>query len=212
VFFWKKEKEILDKIFTYLATLDEVNRIFHKVLKKSLNKPQKDRQSGAEKLHQAESLADDLRREIERDLYQKALLPESRGDILEIVEMLDRIPGILEKVAFDLYIQGTVFPEELLKGVKSILKHSEEAWPAVKQGVEDFFYNRDPLPQVDKIDQEESTCDVLERETLTILFNLDIPKADKLELKSFVELLSSITDEYEIIGDKLAIAFAKRAS
>ncbi|MEK0368345.1 MAG: DUF47 family protein, partial [Nitrosopumilus sp.] len=42
------------------------------------------------------------RREIEISLYEKALIPESRGDILGLLEAVDRIPNKAESVAFQM--------------------------------------------------------------------------------------------------------------
>jgi predicted phosphate transport protein (TIGR00153 family) len=51
-------------------------------------------------IHERESQADDLRRDIELTLYGKALLPESRGDLLGLLESFDGLPNIAETIGF----------------------------------------------------------------------------------------------------------------
>ena len=53
----------------------------------------------AQVIHHAESQADDTRREIYVLLYGKALFPESRGDILGLLEATDKLPNAAESVA-----------------------------------------------------------------------------------------------------------------
>ena len=55
-------------------------------------------QEDVERVHKAESEADDIRREVEDMMYTRALFPESRGDILGLLEALDSVPNQAEKV------------------------------------------------------------------------------------------------------------------
>ena len=48
--------------------------------------------------HEAESQADDVRRELCLLPYGKALFPESRGDILGLVEAVDKVPNRAEAI------------------------------------------------------------------------------------------------------------------
>ena len=47
-------------------------------------------------VNEIESRGDTLRRQIERKLYVQTLIPESRGDVLGLLENLDGVHGLLE--------------------------------------------------------------------------------------------------------------------
>jgi len=59
-----------------------------------------------------ESEADHLRRSIERQLYEHTLIPESRGDVLGLVENLDSIINLLEGTLWNFSIETPDTPEE----------------------------------------------------------------------------------------------------
>ena len=60
-----------------------------------------------------ESQADHLRRSIEQQLYAHTLIPESRGDVLGLVENLDRIINLLEGTLWNFSIEKPDIPEHL---------------------------------------------------------------------------------------------------
>ena len=78
----------------------------------SSNRPE-DFDEAVSKVHRLEAACDDLRREIEYLLYGKALLPESRGDLLGLLETFDRLPNIAETVAFLFSCQKMLLPADL---------------------------------------------------------------------------------------------------
>jgi len=91
-FLWKKKRLIIDKIKTYLEQVDTCRDLFHKSMKELIiSKSNKEDEESVQLVHKAESRADDIRREIELDLYQKALIPESRGDVLGLLETIPYI-------------------------------------------------------------------------------------------------------------------------
>ena len=70
-------------------------------------------ESGFSEIHEFESKADDIRREVEDMMYLKALFPESRGDILGLLETVDRIPNQTETTVRMVLHQNISVPREL---------------------------------------------------------------------------------------------------
>lgn len=56
--------------------------------------------------------ADALRRDIENKLYIQNLIPDLRGDVLHLVENLDKIINKFDEVTYKFYIEQPDIPEE----------------------------------------------------------------------------------------------------
>ena len=96
--FWKNKNSIEDMINRYFESCDACFQQFEKGMDIYFENGQSEAFEAATlKIHHAESSADDLRREIELTLYGKALLPESRGDILGLLESFDRLLTALRR-------------------------------------------------------------------------------------------------------------------
>ena len=73
-----------------------------------------------EKLHQVnkfESMCDALRRTIETQLYTQTLIPESRGDVLGLIENLDHVLGFFEGTLWGLSIEKTGYTRRISRGL-----------------------------------------------------------------------------------------------
>ena len=87
MFMWKKNKLLMEQIQHYLdvaqETLDSFSEGLHHYAENGLD----DAFSRiVDATHQKESTADGIRREIEVELFKKSLLPESREDLMLLLE------------------------------------------------------------------------------------------------------------------------------
>ena len=115
--FSPKSPKFYGMIDDYLVKVSECMEIFQKALLVYLE--QGDCllfQQLVEQIDEAESKADHLRRDMELTLYEKALIPESRGDLLGILESVDKIPNKAESVVFQLDTEGLQIPD-IFKGI-----------------------------------------------------------------------------------------------
>jgi predicted phosphate transport protein (TIGR00153 family) len=164
--------------------------------------------------HKQESHADDLRRKIEHEMYAKALLPESRGDILGILESVDGLLSQAEDVLFEIQCQEVEIPESLLprtfKLVEIVYDCAELINKAVRIVLAPKGRLRDVEGLVEKVDSLESEADHLERVLIRSIFKLDIITGDKLVLKDVIRQLGHMCDACEQIGDRLTIVSVKR--
>jgi len=60
-----------------------------------------------QEVYKTEERADELRRKVEWEMYSKALIPESRGDILGFLETMDKIPNKAESLFNQIKIAKT---------------------------------------------------------------------------------------------------------
>ena len=77
--------------------------------------------------HRFESRADDLRDEINELMYSRALIPESREDIMALIEQVDKIPRSFEKILNMIRTQKIYFPDFLVLDIQELIRISIES-------------------------------------------------------------------------------------
>ena len=86
-----------------------------------------------------ESDADTLRRDIEKALYTYTLIPDSRGDVLGLIETLDQIMGFFEGALWAFDIEKPEIPDQFKPGFKKLANMVVEAVDALVLGARSFF-------------------------------------------------------------------------
>jgi predicted phosphate transport protein (TIGR00153 family) len=164
-----------------------------------------------DKAHRYESKADDVREEIKMLMYSKVLLPESRGDIMGLLESIDSIPHTLEIILNMILTQKLAIPDLIADDVREMVSLSMGTCDLMIQQVEDLFQRGRRIPELlDVIDEKESQCDVIERQIITTLFDSDIDPFQKLQLKELVVLVGDITDQIDRVSKRINIISLKR--
>ncbi len=212
-FFWKKQETIEKMISRYFERCDTCFELFEKAFASFVDSGQSEAFDAAVgKTHDAESAADDLRREVELTLYGKALLPESRGDILGLLESFDRLPNRAETVLFAMRCQRMVIPAAMLPSFKELVAINLKAYYALRKAVDDLFNNpRITLHSTKEVDEIESTCDRLERDIICGIFdNTELDTGTKVLLRDLVLVIGSISDRAEEAADRIGIVAIKR--
>ncbi len=210
--FFKKQRQIESKVLEYLEVWEECLRLFQRAMDQFLDHgADKDFDFLVEQTHKRESHADDLRRKIEFRMYEEALLPESRGDILGFLEALDTIPNRLETILFIISLEKVTLVPEYVDDIGRLLKASYEGAEAlleIARGV--FKKDRDLRAQVLIIDEKESACDRIERDLIRKIFASDLDGFRKISLRDLILKIGDITDMAENIADRITIMSYKR--
>jgi predicted phosphate transport protein (TIGR00153 family) len=211
-FLWKKEKTILAKIESYLEVCDTGAERFLACMKRLIEQNRGGAGDGfIKRVHESESRADDLRREIEYELYNKALIPESREDILNILENLDAIPNTFEEICFEICLEKIEIPGQLKQGFLELVDKSLHAFSLIRVALRGLFYKKlDVMDDIDRVDRYESDVDSIERDLIGRVFDSNLPKADKIQLCQVIKNIARISDLAQAVGDKLTIAIVKR--
>jgi hypothetical protein len=164
--------------------------------------------------HKEESRADDLRRKIELELYGKALLPESRGDILGLLETVDRLLTEAEWVLYELQLQEMVIPDKLKERFRALVTVVCSCCTEVHKSLKVMFVETADAPMLseltDAVDALESESDHLERGLIRTIFKLDISAGEKILLKELVMRLGAVTDRAENVSNRITLASVKR--
>ena len=168
--------------------------------------------SGYESAHLAEGRADDIRRELENLMYSRAVFPESRGDILGLVESMDRVPNSAESSMRMILTQHISLPEEICAEIVRLVRVCNRCVQAMIEGVEQLFRNFvDASNIVGKIDELESESDRIEESLVDHIFSSDVADLQKILLRDLVDKIASVADRAENVGDRIRIMVAKRS-
>jgi len=211
-FFLRKQKLIEKNVFDYLNQWKKCLENFENGMEVYLNEGLGEKFNyHVRQVYIMESKADELRRKVEWEMYSKALLPESRGDILGFLETMDKIPNKAESLLNQIKLQRLTFPKELNLNLKRIIDLSCEATELVYKAALDFISRKGDIHKLaDEIDAKETECDHAEQDTIEKIFIMDIDKADKILLKEFIVELGNLTDRAEDVSDRLTILSVKR--
>ena len=211
-FLFKKQRQVESLIYGYLENLRIVKDRFSSAMNLCLeNSRCEDFDFLTGQTHKFESKADDVREEIKNLMYGKALIPESRGDIMGLVEEIDRIPGIFQRILYTISTQKLSIPEFIVPDVKELISISLVSFDLMVEQVEVLFKRKGGMRiLVATIDNNESHCDHIERSIITKVFDSEIDPFQKLQLKDLVIGMGEIPDQIDTVSKQINIISMKR--
>ncbi len=212
-FLFKKESRLIELIFKYIDTLGLCRESFAEamqgcVLQESICK---DFEFYLQQTHKHESRADDLREEINDLMYGKTLIPDSRGDMVELLQELDKIPHIFEIILHMIQTQKLQLPGFLLLDIEELIRISLDCCDLVIRQVSAFFKKNSGLRALSNtIDTNESHCDHMERKIITRLFESDLDPFYKILIRDLVAQIGRISDQADRVSKFINILSMKR--
>lgn len=164
------------------------------------------------RVDRSESRGDELRRIVETELYEKALLPEARGDILRILDALDKVINRAESVIRTVVIERLELEPWMRPSVTRLVEFVVEACNVLHEAARHLLRGEDvPVPALThRVEEAESRADHLEEDILGRIFASDVDLARKLQLKDFVRRIGTIADLAESASDRMHIVSIKR--
>ena len=158
-----------------------------------------------------EGRADGLRQDIESQLYVQTLIPESRGDVLEILEAMDAIIDFSKSIMFDFFIEKPDIPDVLHDRIKKLTETAVNTTQALVQSTRAYFYDVNAVKDhLHKVAFFENESDNIAEKAKREVFELDIRLSRKLHIKNFIVSIDSISDIAEDISNRVSIAAIKR--
>jgi predicted phosphate transport protein (TIGR00153 family) len=209
---FKKEQQVEQLIYQYLDNLKMAQNEFLKAMNVYFEKGfSGDFDFLIEQTHKVESKADDTRYEIETMMYTKALIPESRGDILGLLEAIDQIPGLFQVVLYMIQTQRLSTPDFLVPDMKELIRVSLECCDLLVKEIEALFKKSGDIRSlVSTIDNNESHCDHIERRLITRIFDSDLEPFQKFQLKEMVIHLGDISYQTDRVSRRVYIISIKK--
>lgn len=209
--FFNKTRHLVLKIDTFIDLTFGAGLAFKEGLKKYIQGDLDGFEENLMYLTKMEHQADGIRKDIEAQLYVQTLIPESRGDVLEILESMDNIIDYAKSTMLDLSIEKPKIPEKIKK------EFSELAEPVVKtidelvSAVRAYFYDVNSVKNyLHKVKFYEKEADKLAEKIKREVFAMKIDLSHKNQLRYFITHIDILADKAEDVSDRLAIAAIKR--
>jgi predicted phosphate transport protein (TIGR00153 family) len=163
-------------------------------------------------IRETEHQGDKLRRTIEQELYRRTLIPESSGDVMELLEdmdaLLDRFTGLI----WQFEIEKPEVCSEFHDDFRELLQYSVEAVESDVLSCRAFFKDIHAVSNhLHKVSFWEKESDkVSTRLQKAIFARGDLRLSHRMQLRFFVKQVDRIADEAEDVADRLNIYVIKR--
>lgn len=158
-----------------------------------------------------ENQCDQLRRKVEIDLYSHALIPEARGDVLELLEDVDKLVNYMEANLFRFSIQMPIIDEAFKDGFAELTDVVEKAVEMLIVSARAFFRDFQSVrDHNNKVLFYESEADRVSTKLQRLIFSSELSLEQRRHLVYFVEKIDELANLSEDIADKLVIFAIKR--
>lgn len=209
---FSQSKELERQIDLLHDKITEVSMVFKKAVKVFLKeKRSEEYRKLSKEIKTIEHDADVLRRDIESRLYAQNLLPDFRGNILELVENMDKVINEFDEVSHKFYIERPNIPEKYHEQFKELVEQVTECAENLSMASRAFFKDvtvvRNYAQKVYWLEHESDKTTAALKEAV---FDSDLELAHKLQLNSFLSAVADVADLAENCIDQLLIYVIKR--
>ncbi|MCR4439771.1 MAG: DUF47 family protein [bacterium] len=209
--FFRRSKRLEVQIDEYLDLIVKGGLVFREGVKFYLKGRLPDFESHLEQLSDMEDLGDRLRREIETSLYSHTLIPESRGDVLGLLENADKVLNRMAETLLQFSVESPDICEEFSPFFVDLADFSISAVEGMVKAIRAYFTDltsvRDNINQVQFYRKETNKmAEKLKRE----VFAHQLRLSHKIHLRYFAYHVELIAEEAEDVCDRLSIATIKR--
>jgi predicted phosphate transport protein (TIGR00153 family) len=209
---FRRTKELETQIDDFLDKMSQSALLFQRAVEIYLTDgPTKEFEDRLNQVNAMESTADHLRRAIETQLYAQTLIPESRGDVLGLLENLDNVLNLCEGGLWAFAIEKPEIPEEFHANYKMLTEQVVNTVEALVLASRAFFRNIEAVADhMHKVMFYEKEADKVSTKLKLAIFDSDLPLSHKAQLRNFVEHIDNLADKSEDVADRLAIYTIKR--
>ncbi|MFW6410287.1 MAG: DUF47 domain-containing protein [Halanaerobiales bacterium] len=163
-------------------------------------------------VHRAESEADEYRREIINKLLQGTLMPNTRGDLMNLIENIDDIADEAENILDSTLFIALDLSELNQKQVREMINQIKKQYKKLARAVSHLFTDMtQALTEAGQLENIESSIDDIEENIIRkISEREDLELARKLAYRDTVSNISDMADKIENAGDIIEIIVAMR--
>ena len=208
-----KSKALIAEIDTYLQVIQKSGLLFYEAIQEYLAQKEELFENRAAEIRKAEHEADQLRRDIKHKLYSYLLIPESRGDVLALLETLDDVVDVADKIIQNFSIESPIIPEMLNEDFLLMAKYSVKSIEALVQACKAYFNNISAVnDHINTVFFFEHEVDVVEERIKRNVFKSEeIEKfSRKVHVRYFAEKMALLSDAAENVCDRLSVFAIKR--
>jgi predicted phosphate transport protein (TIGR00153 family) len=166
-----------------------------------------------EQITTAEHKGDSLTRTLEERLYVQTLIPDSRGDVLELLENMDSLLDNFKGALWQFEIERPEIWPEFHDAFNELVGYVVEAVEAVVLSSRAFFKNIAGVSDhMHKVSYWETESDKVASDLQRAIFKREeMRMSHRLQLRDFAKRVDNIADVSEDVADRLAIYVIKRS-
>ena len=211
---FKQTKNLEQKVDRFFLLLSEAAVIYRLGIRIYLReKVSEEYNKRVNHISEIESEADDLRRDIKKIIYSEMLIPDSRGDVLGLIETSDEIFSLFKNSLWSFSNETPKIGEDLVSGYRRLTNMVVKAVDELTSGCRAFFISPHLVTSYTaKVTLYEKEADKIGAVLKTDIFSLDMELTEKIHLREFVDCIDCIADHAEDVADRLSIYAIKRQS
>lgn len=167
-----------------------------------------------QEIDRLEAEADSLRRTIKHEMYAQMLIPESRGDVLALLETSDNAIDRTKKILNSLDIEKPDVPASMVGDFIELSSVSASAVEEMVKATRAFFKDIKIVNDfINKVYFYEHEADKLEEHIKRKAFATDeiSELSRRVQLRYFAEKISMLSDDAEAVCERVAIYAIKRS-
>jgi len=159
-----------------------------------------------------ETRADEIRRSVEAQLYEKTLIPDLRGDVLSLLEDMDWLIGVFQANCYRFSTEKPDIPPEYAREFMDLTETTVTCVDCLVMAARAFFRNIEAVRDHNhKVIYYETEADKICTKLKTAVFDSDLPLDRKMHLRYFIDRLDEAANAAEDVADELAIYTIKRS-
>jgi uncharacterized protein len=208
---FQQAKAVETQIDQFLDLIVKGTLCMRQAVASYLGSDDEDFEMRVEMLSDYEHQADDLRKQAEQVIYMHSLIPESRGDVLGLLEELDNVIDRAKEIVQEFAVQRPDIEVGYLDQYVDLTTQSVRAVENVVEATRAFFRSesrmRDCINKVEYYESEADRCGLRLKKTL---YASDLDLARKHHLRVFADYVESLSDMAQAVAERLTIAAIKR--
>ena len=208
----KKRLGISRQFDVFLDKVSEAGILFKQGVEAYLSDHIESFETKIDDIIETEHDGDALRRNLEEALYVQTLIPESRSDVLELLENMDALLDRFKGALWKFNIERPMVTPELKDDFRELAGIVVEAVEAIVRSSRAFFKDLSSVADhIHKVPYWESQSDKIASKLQQRIFRQEtFSLSEKLQLRDFVKHIDKIADRAEDVSDKLRIYVIKR--
>lgn len=210
---FKRANQSIELLDQFMNNIDEGMLIFKEGIKNYLYGDREKFLDNLRTLSTLETDADIIKRKVEQLLYTQSLMPQLRGDILNLLEELDSIIDLAKTNLFQFDVEVPFIPAELNQDMIKLSELSCNAVESVIPAARSYF--RDPDSIKEKLHrvylyekEADKLADSIKRKVFQGMPGMKL--SEKFHLRYFTLHIENLSDAAQRAADLLAIMAIKR--
>ncbi len=210
---FKKTRELEGKITTFLMNIMQAGFLFTHAFDKYCERGiTPDFLELRARVSALEAENDQLRRDVESQLYAHMLLPDMRSDILVLIEGCDKVINKYESDLILLSVERPKIPVALKDDVSRIIEVSVACVEALVSGFKAFMAGQSVTDFIEQVYRLEHQIDIMAMDLKQTVFqDKKLTLARQLQLKEFIYGIEKISDMAEDTADAVSVMVVKHA-